>query len=117
MRGMPCPACARPLMTFGRFLCEVDVGTVLPCGACGTLLRQCRSGWALLGALVIAFGLAGYGISRVALHDPTGPGLMVLGLCLVAAPLAFLVMARFLSWKFVPWRRADPLARQSVVKA
>jgi uncharacterized protein (DUF983 family) len=112
VRGTPCPACGNPLLSFGRFLCEVDVDTVLDCEACGTALRRSRAVFAMLGALGLGFLVAVSGLVRVTLEDPTGTSIMVLALSLVAAPPAFLLLAKFLSWRYVPWQPVEAVARQ-----
>jgi uncharacterized protein (DUF983 family) len=117
MRGTPCPACGSPLLTFGRFLCEVDVDSVLDCEACGTPLRRSRAVFAMLGALGLGFLVAASALVRVTLHDPTGTSVMVLALFLVAAPPAFLLLAKFLSWRYVPWKPVEEVVRRPVAKA
>jgi uncharacterized protein (DUF983 family) len=117
VRGTPCPACGSPLLPFRRFLCEVDVDSVLDCGACGTTLRRSRAVFGLLGALGLGFLVAMSGLVRVTLADPTGTSVMILALFLVAAPPAFLLLAKFLSWRYVPWKPVEAAARQPVVGA
>jgi uncharacterized protein (DUF983 family) len=117
VRGTPCPVCGNPLLSFGRFLCEVDVDSVLDCEACGTTLRRSRAVLGMLGALGVGFLLAAFSVVRVTLQDPTGTSIMVLALVLVAAPPAFLLLAKFLSWRYIPWKPLDPVARRPVVGA
>jgi uncharacterized protein (DUF983 family) len=117
VRGTPCPVCGSPLLPFGRFLCEVDVESVLRCEACGTTLRRSRALLAMLCALGLGFLLALFGLVRVTLQDPTGTSIMVLALVLVAAPPAFLLLTQFLSWRYIPWKPADAVSRQPVVEA
>lgn len=103
MRGIACPACSGPLVTFDSFLCEVDVDTVLRCPSCGATLRRSRAVFVLLGAFGLIFGIAGYLVVRLTLADPTGGGLMALALFFVAAPPALFVLIKFIGWKYVPW--------------
>jgi hypothetical protein len=117
VRGTPCPVCGSPLLPFGRFLCEVDVDSVLDCDACGTTLRRSRAVFGVLGALGLGFLVAASGLVRVTLADPTGTSVMILALSLVAAPPAFLLLAKFLSWRYVPWKPVEAVARQPVVGA
>lgn len=117
MRGRPCPTCARPLVSFGQFLCEVDVDTVLRCDACGTALRRSRAAFAMLGALGLVFGAAGYAVVRMTLGDPTGASLVTLALFFVAAPPVLFVLAKFIGWKYIPWVAVGRAPRRPVAEA
>jgi hypothetical protein len=103
MRGMPCPACFSQVATFGRFLCEVDVNSVLRCATCGARLRRSRASLANLAVLGFLFGIAAYWVIRFALSDPLGTGFVALAVFFVLGPPAFLVAVKFTGWKLVPW--------------
>jgi hypothetical protein len=117
LRGNPCATCASPLVSFGQFLCEVDVNTVLRCNACGTALRRSRVEFAMLGGLGLAFAAAGYALVRMTLGDPTAAGLVTLALFFVGAPPVLFVLAKFIGWKFIPWVAVEPTARRPVAEA
>lgn len=111
MPGQSCPTCGGQLVSFGTFLCEVDVNTVIRCDGCGAPLRRSRVAFAVFATLGVGFVIAGFAVVRVTLDDPTGGGMAALALFCVAVPPAFLFLAKFLSWKFVPWvpvRHAAP---------
>jgi hypothetical protein len=110
MPGQSCPACGGPLVSYGTFLCEVDVNTVIRCTGCGVPLRRSRLAFAVFGALGVCFVIAGFAVVRVTLDDPTGGGMAALALFCVAVPPAFLLLAKFISWMFVPWVPAQHAA-------
>lgn len=117
MHGNPCPTCASPLVSFGQFLCEMDVNTILRCDVCGTALRQSRAEFVMLGALGLAFAVAGYALVSMTLGDPTGAGLVTLALFFVAAPPVLFVLAKFIGWKFIPWVAVERTPRRPVAEA
>lgn len=103
-------------MPFGRFLCEVDMNTILHCDACGAALRGSRVGYVVFGFLGFLFAVGGGVVIRLTLADPTGASLMVLALAFVAAPPSFLLLGNFIAWRFVPWKQVERQASRSIAE-
>ena len=101
MTGTECPECKKEVMSFNVFFRKAEPHKKFRCENCGIELKRSNWVWFLIVAGLIFLGAP---IIFVNLQEWT---LIAQSISIVFLMAAYLVIVKFIGWKFIRWERVD----------